>query len=385
MRTPPGLVNAITAPPSVSALVAASWASADDIAQRALAGIVGRARQRCRDRPRAAVGDRCGKLVVSLQQGGLFRIAGIVAGANDDVVSPGTDDVACRRVELQIDRGDDSAVLVATGDQPSVDVADIGLMGVAADHDVDRLVEFLDDVDDRSGDSGTFIIIAGRKTAFMDQHDDGFDAARLQLRHQRVHRISLVAEFEACDAHRRDDVGRVLQRQADEGDGNALELPDLVRRKYGPAGALFDGAGGKIVKSCAEERVRALTFVGGMTAAVLHPKQFVLALVEFVIADRGDLKPHHRQRFDGGLIVKHRRQKRAGADQVSGCDKDSVPGSPAELLDQRRHVLGAAGRHGEFSGAVVGIGDPDPARRRPKIAVEVVDRENPQIDRSRFG
>ncbi len=69
-------------------------------------------------------------------------------------------------------------------------------MGVAADDDVDRAIEFLDDIDDRSGYSGTFIIIAGRKAAFMDQHDDGLDAARLQLRHQRVHRVGLVAEFE---------------------------------------------------------------------------------------------------------------------------------------------------------------------------------------------
>ena len=73
--------------------------------------------------------------------------------------------------------------------------------------------------------------------------------------------------------------------------------------------------------------MRPLAFVDRMTAAVLHPQQFVLALVEFVIADRGDLEPHHRQRFDGGLVVKHRRQKRAGADQISGRDEDGVLGA----------------------------------------------------------
>ena len=52
-------------------------------------------------------------------------------------------------IELEVDRGDERAVFVAAGDQPSVDLADIGLMGVAADHDVDRVVELLDDVDDR--------------------------------------------------------------------------------------------------------------------------------------------------------------------------------------------------------------------------------------------
>ena len=41
-------------------------------------------------------------------------------------------------IELQVDRGDEGAVFVARGDQPAVDLADIGLVGVAADHHVDR-------------------------------------------------------------------------------------------------------------------------------------------------------------------------------------------------------------------------------------------------------
>ncbi len=126
--------------------------------------------------------------------------------------------------------------------------------------------------------------------------------------------------------------------------------------------------------------MRPLTFIDGMTAAILHPKQLVLALIEFVIADGGDLKPHHRQRFDGRLIVKHRRQKRTGADQVSGRDKNSVFGALAELLDQGGHVLGAAGRDRDLSGLVAGIGDVDPARRRPKVAVKVVDGQNSQVN-----
>ena len=39
----------------------------DDIAERALAGIVRRARQRVRDRSRAAVGERCGNFIVGFQ------------------------------------------------------------------------------------------------------------------------------------------------------------------------------------------------------------------------------------------------------------------------------------------------------------------------------
>ena len=43
--------------------------------------------------------------------------------------------------------------------------------------------------------------------------------------------------------------------------------------------------------------------------------------------------------------------------------------------------LDAAGRHHDLFGLVGGIGDPDAARRRPQIAVQIVDGENSQIDR----
>ena len=39
------------------------------------------------------------------------------------------------RIELQVDRGDERAVFVARGDEPAVDLADIGPVGVAGDHD----------------------------------------------------------------------------------------------------------------------------------------------------------------------------------------------------------------------------------------------------------
>ena len=128
------------------------------------------------------------------------------------------------------------------------------------------------------------------------------------------------------------------------------------------------------------EGMRSLAFVDRMAAAVLHPQQFVLALVEFVIADGGKREPHHRQRLDGRLVVEHRREKRAGADQVAGRHEDGVAVPFAELPDQRRHVLGAAGRDDDLLRPVLGIGDPDAAGRRAKIAVEIVDRENSQID-----
>ena len=163
-------------------------------------------------------------------------------------------------------------------------------------------------------------------------------------------------------------------------DGNAAELPDRVGGKHGLAGALLEGAGGEIAKFRAEERMRPLASVDRMTAAVLHPQQLVLALVEFVIADGGHREPHHVERFDGGLVVKHRRQERAGADQVAGGDEDRVGVSIAQLPDRGRHVFGAAGLDRDLFGLVLGIGDPDAARRRLQIAVEIIDGENAQFD-----
>ena len=240
-------------------------------------------------------------------------------------------------------------------------------MGVAGNHDIDRAVEFLDDVDDRPRYPRAFIVVAGRIAAFVDQHDDGLDAACLQFRDQRIYGVRLVLEFEAREPDGRNDVGRALQGQADEGNGNPIEFPDCVSWKYRLAGILLDGGGREVMELRAEEGMRPLALVHGMAAAILHPLQFVLALIEFVVADRGNVEPHHRQRFDRRFVVEHRRQKWAGADQVSGRDKDRVLVVLAQLLDQRRHVLGAAGRHRDLFGLVVGIGNPDAAGGGTKV------------------
>ena len=97
VRMPPGLVKAITAPPSASARVAASWASAMISPSALSPAVVGRVRQRFGDRSGPAVGDRRGDFIVGRQQRGLLGILGIDAGADDDVVGLGADDVVGRR------------------------------------------------------------------------------------------------------------------------------------------------------------------------------------------------------------------------------------------------------------------------------------------------
>src|SRR5665213_1281394 len=275
-------------------------------------------------------------------------------------------------------------VLIHEGGYPTGDYNECpGISGAIVDivRKFDRAVEFPDDIDDGAGDAGAFVVIAGRIAALMDQHDNGLDAARLQLRNQCVHRLGLIPELEARDAGRRDDVRRALQRQADERNRDGLEFPDLESRKQGLAGALVDGGRCEIVKLRARKPMRTLAPVDRMAAAILHPQQLLLAFVEFVIADGSDAKPHHRQRLDGGFVVKHRRQERARADQIAGGDEDRVGVALAKLLDDGRHGLDAAGRHDDLFRLVAGIGDPDAARRRPQIAVKIVDGENSQFDR----
>ena len=48
--------------------------------------------------------------------------------------------------------------------------------------------------------------------------------------------------------------------------------------------------------------------------------------------------------FDGRLVMEQAGEQRAGADQVAGRDEDRVVVAVTQLLDQCRHVLGAAGR-----------------------------------------
>ena len=150
-------------------------------------------------------------------------------------------------------------------------------------------------------------------------------------------------------------------------DGNAFELLDLVGRKQSLAGALVDGAGGEIAElapaNCAGPGIRPSDGSRRSASAEARP-----AFVELVVADGGDLQPHVGEGFDGGLIVEQRRQQRARADQVAGRHEYAVLLVRAQLLDQRRHVLGPAGGDGDLFGLVVGsamVMPPGGGRRLP--------------------
>ena len=79
----------------------------------------------------------------------------------------------------------------------------------------------------------------------MQQHDDGLDALRFKLGHERVRRLGLVEEAPALDAGLSDERVGVLERHADEADLHTLDLLDPVRRQWSFAGGVVDGVGGK--------------------------------------------------------------------------------------------------------------------------------------------
>ena len=155
-----------------------------------------------------------------------------------------------------------------------------------------------------------------------------------------------------------------------------VELLDLVGRQQCLAGLRVEGARSQIAELGAGELVRALAAGLGVAASVLHAQQLVLALVELVIADRRDLEAHGGERLDGGLVVERRRQQRARADQVAGGNEHGVLLLGAQVPDERRHVLGTAGRDGDLLGLVGRIGNGDAAERGLEMPMKIVDRQD---------
>ena len=295
---------------------------------------------------------------------------------HDPVVGTGGDHVTAPRVEHQIDLGDHGTELVGARHQPAIDAAVVGAVRVAAHHQVDRLVEALDDVDDSAADARAFVVVAGREAAFVDQQHDRLDALLAQLRHEFIHRLGLVAEAQATHARRHDDARRVFQRQADEGDRNALEGLDVIRRQQRLAAALVDRARGEVLERRTLERLRPFAALRGRTAATLQAQQFVAAAVEFVVADGRNLQPHRAERLDRRLVAEQRREQRAGADQVTRADEHVVSILAAQLGHRRRQVLGATRRHVDRLRRIGRVPDADAAQRWKQVAVEVIDGEH---------
>ena len=160
------------------------------------------------------------------------------------------------RSSFSFDLGDQRAELVAAGDQPPVDHAVVGLVGMAADDDVDRLVQLPNDLDDRAGDARALVHSPRSENRPRRSAPRSPGCPCPQLRHQRVDRFGFVMKGQASNAGWHDDVGRRLQRQADEGYRDSVELLDVVGRQDGLARRVVDGAGGEVLEPGAGEAAR---------------------------------------------------------------------------------------------------------------------------------
>jgi len=215
-------------------------------------------------------------------------------------------------------------------------------------------------------------------------------ALRLQLGGVAVDRGGLVEEAHAGDARGGDDAGRLLQDRADEADGDAAHARDGVGREQWLARSLVDDVGSEVLELGAAEaagggveqaRVGAgheeATALGGGAAAVLQAAQLGHALVELVVADGRVAQAHQAERFDSRLVAQQARDEGTGADEVARADAQA----------------GGAGRRGlGLAGVEIGSHDGGAAKGPPvararhgfELAVEVVDREELDLDRARL-
>ena len=84
------------------------------------------------------------------------------------------------------------------------------------------------------------------------------------------------------------------------------------------------------------------TAIDRVTATLLHTNQFLNALVEFMVADRVEIKTDQVESLDGRLIMEQRRKQGAGADHITGGDHHRVRVGRTQGIDVRSKIFRAA-------------------------------------------
>ena len=216
--------------------------------------------------------------------------------------------------------------------------------------------------------------------ALVEQDDDRLDALRLEDRDQRVDRIGLVMEVDVRRGRRGHDVGRALEGHAHDGDIDAGELVDGVRREDRLAGVLVGDVGGEELEVGALEAVAREAAFDRVAATLLHPGQLVGALVELVVPDAVVVEAHEVHGLDRRLVVEDRRDEGRGTDHVTRRHEQRV------LRVRRLEVAHVAARGTPTPPA--GVAPMRPPElvgvRRPELAVEVVEAEDLDRGRLRF-
>jgi hypothetical protein len=250
-------------------------------------------------------------------------------------------------------------------------------VGVAGDHQADVGRQPGEDRQDVAFELGAGVLAEERidLTALMQQQNDRVGPLRLELRRERVGGLGLVGEMIALGGGGRSQQAGVLQRHPDEADLDRAELAN------GGAGeqrlsAAIEHVRGQVGELCAlEGLVEAARHALGehRTAALLHALELTDALVEFVVADRGERQAHPIERHDRRLVEKIGRGKRARADEIAGGDGDRFGMALTQMRKCSPEARGPAElRLHRLAAGVIGRG----ALGHLDVAMEIVDREN---------
>ncbi|CAM5343888.1 hypothetical protein SANTM175S_01080 [Streptomyces antimycoticus] len=189
-------------------------------------------------------------------------------------------------------------------------------------------------------------------------------------------------ELQALDALGGDDVRGALEGDPDEADLHALVLPHGVGLEDGLAGLLVGDVRGEVGEVGAREGLALLVAaLLGVAPAVLHPAQLGAALVEFMVADRGDVEVQLVERLDGRLVVEETGQQRAGADHVAAGGGDGVVVALTGVTEGGGQVFGATRRDGLGGAVRLGLGDgAGGALRGLQVSVQVVEGQQLYVD-----
>ena len=179
-------------------------------------------------------------------------------------------------------------------------------------------------------------------TALVQQDDDRLDPLLLEVRHERVHRIGFVVEVDVGRGGRRHDVGRALQRHADDGDLDSRELVDGERREDRLAGVLVGHIGGEELEVGSLEPVTGEASLHRVAAALLHTRQLGRSFVELVVPDAVVIEADQVHRLDRRLVVEDRRNERGGPDEVAGGHEQRVRIRGPQVADIAGQILGTA-------------------------------------------
>ncbi|OEZ97429.1 hypothetical protein JAB9_24050 [Janthinobacterium sp. HH107] len=313
---------------------------------------------------RAALLDR-------FQVGCHCRVRLIHAWQHDDVLRAGIDQGIFDGIDLELDARQHVSAHLCLRYQPALDAAQIALVRMAADDQLDGRVEALDHVDHFALQVAAVGLVDGflRLAALVQQHDEHAHALRTQLRQGGVDGVRFIAELQAGNAGGRHHGRRIFQHGADQAHLDAMRLFDAVGGQQGLARLRVDDIGRHIGIAGALEVGRELAgLVGarGLATAALLAQQFRLALVKFMVADGAGFHAQHVHGDDARFVRPQRRHGGAGADQVAIADKNQLrifaaprcqcagQGIDAARLHRLAPGIGSA-RVGEFAAVEVAV------------------------------